>query len=100
MKVEDMWRLEKAERIMVRWMVWCVVRRGRVRRFGHVERKNEDDWVAACRDMVVEGEQGRGRGRKTWHECVVEDMRKLKLRKEEAQNRVTWRRGTSGNHLT
>ncbi len=48
--------------------------------------------------MVVEGEKGRaGRGRKTWqHECVVEDMRKLKLRKEDAQNRVTWRRGIYG----
>ena len=46
--------------------------------------------------MVVEGEKGRGRGRKTWHECVVEDMRKLKLQKEDAQNRVTWRRGIYG----
>ena len=58
--------------------------------------KNKDDWVAACRDMVVEGEKGRDRGRKTWRECVVGDMRKLKLRKEDAQNRVTWRRGIYG----
>src|SRR5260221_9119354 len=106
MKVEDMRRLE---RMMIRWMcgvtlkdrktneellgrlgvecVFDVVQHGRLRWFGHIERKNEDDWVAACRDMVVEGEKGRGR--KTWHECVAEDMRKLKLRKEEAQNRVT-----------
>src|SRR5260221_8246293 len=76
--------------------VFDVVRRGRLRWFGHIERKNKDDWVAACRDMVVEGEKGRGRGRKTWHECVVEDMRKLELRKEDAQNRVTWRRGIYG----
>ena len=38
-----------------------VVRRGRLRWFGHIERKIKDDWVAACRDMVVEGEKGRGR---------------------------------------
>ena len=28
---------------------------------------------------MVEG--GKGRGRKTWHECVVDDMRKLKVAK-------------------
>ena len=30
-----------------------VVRRGRLRWFGHVERKEPDDWVSACRSMVV-----------------------------------------------
>ena len=74
--------------------VFDAVRRGRLRCFGHIERKNKDDWVAACRDTVVEGEKGRGR--KAWNECVVEDMRKLKLRKEDAQNRVIWRRGIYG----
>src|SRR5260221_247440 len=119
MQMEDMRRLERAERVMVRWMsgvtlkdrktnqellgrlgierVFDVVRRGKLIWFGHVERKNKDDWVAACRDTVVEGEKGRaGRGRKTWHECVEEDMRKPKLRNEEAQNRATWRRGIYG----
>src|SRR5260221_708833 len=93
MKVEDMRRLERAERMMVRWMcgvtlkdrktneellgrlgiecVFDVVRRGRLRWFGHIERKNKDDWVAACRDMVVEDEKGRGRGRKTWHANII-----------------------------
>ena len=32
-----------------------VVRRGRLRWFGHVERKSEDDWVSACRNVVVAG---------------------------------------------
>jgi hypothetical protein len=30
-----------------------VVRRGRLRWFGHVERKNGDDWVSACINVVV-----------------------------------------------
>ena len=30
-----------------------VVRRGRLRWFGHVERKSGDDWVSACRNVVV-----------------------------------------------
>ena len=40
-----------------------VVRRGRLRWFGHVERKSGDDWVSACRNVVV---ACAGRGRKTW----------------------------------
>ena len=89
MKVEDMQRLERTER-KIRWMcdvrlsdkkastellsrldidsVSVVVRRGRLRWFGHVECKQPDDWVSACRHIVVESVKGRGRGwpRKTW----------------------------------
>ena len=43
-------------------------KRGRLRWFGHVERKDKEDWVSACRDMKVEGSKDRGRGRKTWME--------------------------------
>src|SRR5664279_2665345 len=47
-----------------------VVRRGRLRWFGHLERKSPDDWVSACRDMEVYGVKRKGRSRKTWGECV------------------------------
>ena len=42
-----------------------VVRRGRLRWFGYVERKSGDDWVSACRNVVVAGVRCAGRGRKT-----------------------------------
>ena len=51
-----------------------VVRCGRLRWFGHLERKCVDDWVSACRVFEVPGDKGRGRGRKTWGECVDGDM--------------------------
>ena len=91
-------RLERAEKMMIRWMcgvtlrngksseeirnrlgivsVSDLMRHGRLRWFGHVERKDTDDWVSACRNMAVSGE----RGRKTWKECVADDMRLLRLR--------------------
>ena len=79
-----------------------VVRRGRLRLFGHVERKQPDDWVSACRHIVVESVKGRGRGmpRKTWRECVEEDMTKLKLSVKDTQDRAVWRNGILGNRLT
>ena len=54
-----------------------VVRRGRLRMFGHVERKNGDNWVSAGRNVEVAGVRSAGRGRKTWRECVKDDMDEL-----------------------
>src|SRR5437899_2424851 len=75
-----------------------VVRRGRLRWFGHVERKEADDWVSKWRNFEAEGGvKGKGRGRKTWMECVKEDMKECELKKEDAQNRPLWSRSLVGN---
>ena len=42
-----------------------VVRRGRLSWFEHVDRKSGNDWVSACRNVVVAGVRCAGRGRKT-----------------------------------
>ena len=77
MKKANLHSLERTEWMMARWMcrmslkdrkcsvdlysllsvqsVTEVVRRGRLRWFGHVERKSGDDWVLACRNVVVAG---------------------------------------------
>ena len=41
-----------------------------MRWFGHVERKSGDDWVSACRNVVVAGARCAGKDQKTWSECV------------------------------
>ena len=59
------------------------MRRGRLRWFEHVEhKKSGDDWVSACRNVVVAGVRCAGRGRKTWYECVKDDMKALGLHPE------------------
>ena len=117
MKVDDnakwmimiMQSLVRTENNMVRWMsgvtlkdkrssaelrsrlgivgVDRVVSRGRLRLFGHVERKEADDWVSKCRNLEVVGGARKQRGRKTWMECVKKDMKEGGLKKEDAQNR-------------
>ena len=84
MKADDLRSLERTERMMVRWMcgvslkdrkrsedlcnflgincVADVVRRGRLRWFAHLERKDVDDWVSACRGLVVEGKRAERSG--------------------------------------
>ena len=122
MKVEDRQRLERAERMMVRQMcgvtlkdrksseelhrrigienVADVIRRGRLRWFGHVERKEDNDWVKACQTLEIDGNRGKGRGKKTWRQCVDEDMKILKLNKKDTDNRMEWRSGLWGDRLT
>ena len=125
MKTEDLQRLERAERMMWRWMcgvrladrrpttelsksldveqVATVVRRGRLRWFGHLERKGNEDWVSACRKYEVGsavGKRGKGRPRKTWEECVVHDLHQLGLKKESALDRVEWRGLIGGKRPT
>ena len=85
MKADDMQRLERTERMMIRWMCsvrlrdrkanvellsWLgiesvsdVVRSNRLRWFVNVECKDPDDWVLACTYMVAESVKGVGCGR-------------------------------------
>ena len=61
-----------------------------------MERKSGDDWVSACRNVVVAGVRCAGRGRKTWYECVKDDMKELGLHAEWAVFRDMWRGLISG----
>ena len=56
-----------------------------------MERTADDDWVKKCTKVEVVGKVGRGRGRKTWLQCVNSDMKDVGLRVEEAQDRQLWR---------
>src|SRR2546425_10363725 len=111
-----MQRLVRTENSMVRWMsgvtlkdrrksedlrrglgiesVDRVVSRGRLRWFGHVECKEADDWVSKCRHLEVGGGVRKGGSRKTWMQCVKDDMRKRGLKKED---RTYWRDSIVGN---
>ena len=117
MKEAYLQSLERMERMMVRWMfrvslkdrkssvdlysllrvesVAEVVRQGRLRWFGHVERKSGVDWASACRNVVVAGVRCAGRG-KTWRECVKDDMDELGLHSECVVFRDMWRDLISG----
>ncbi len=123
MRAEHEAKLERTEMRMIRWMcgvslrerktsaelrewigveaVGDVMRRNRLRWFGHVERSLQDDWVKKCGMLEVEGRKPRGRPKKTWMEVVVDDMRRMGLtRKRDAQDRGRWRMGIWDNRPT
>ena len=61
-----------------------------------MERKSGDDWVSACRNVVVAGVRCAGRGRKTLYECVKDDVKVLGLHPEWAVFWDMWRGFISG----
>ena len=63
------------------------MRRGRLRWFGHVERKEVDDWVSACRNLEVAGSRGRGRPKMKRRARLDEDMKDMGLKPGMAMNR-------------
>ena len=114
-KVEDELKIERNDMRMVRWIcgvklsdkvtseelrrrlriedIKSVIRRKRLRWFGHVQRKEDDEWVKKCMEFKVEGCRSRGRPKKSWMEVVCNDMRKLGLKKEDTLERSRWRAG-------
>jgi len=83
--------LQRAEIRMVRWMCdvklrdrlpskelrqrlgidgIAVLQQNRLRLYGHVLRKDDDDWVKKCMEYEVQGPIPRGRPKRTWREVV------------------------------
>jgi len=69
-----------------------ILQRNRLRWYGHVLRKDDDDWVKKCMEYKVEGPRPRGRQKRTWKEVVREDCQARKLNKEDATDRCKWRK--------
>ena len=67
--------------------VSLMIKKSRLRMFGHVERKDDNDWVKRCITWEVEGIRQRGRLKKTWWDCVKNDMESLGLSQKDAQSR-------------
>src|SRR5260221_13777971 len=76
--------------------IGMVVKRNGLRWFGHVERKDDCDWVKGCTVLEVEGPRPRGRLKKTWTEVVKRDMKEMGLSREDALDRVVWQRSLKG----
>ena len=116
MRVEELRRLERTERMMIRWMcgvtlkdrckseelrkrldiedVTDVVRKSRLRWFGHLERKDDSDWVSTCRNMVVPGNAGKGEcscPRYRRRDVSEDDLKKGHPDRGLAKDRDGWR---------
>ena len=55
-----------------------------------MESKSVDDWVSSCRRLVVENARSRGGSRKTWEQCVKDDLKLLGLHPDWVIFRYMW----------
>ena len=76
--------------------VSLMIKRSRLRWFGHAERKDDNDWVKRCITCEVKGIRQRGRPKKIWWDFVKNDMESLGLYQKDAQFRNIWRRRIKG----
>jgi len=111
---ENVLALQRAEMRMVRWMsgvklkdrlpsnelrqrlgiddIALVLQQNRLRWYGHVLRKEDDDWVKKCMEYEVEGPIPRGRPKRTRREVVREDCEARTMNKDDAIDRCKWRK--------
>ena len=89
--LRDRVRSEEVARRCAVDAVETVMRERRLRWFGHVRRKEEENPVRRVMDLEVEGRRPPGRPRKTWKKTVEEDMRLVGVREEDALDRGRWR---------
>jgi len=72
----------------------------RLKRYGHVERKDIPDWVSACRKLQAEVIKNKGRRRRSSNGCVKVDMKRLGLVKDDSYIRDKWKGLTTWNRTT
>ena len=97
-KLNERKKIEELRELLWLEPVSLMIRKSRLRRFGHVEHKDDNDWVKRTMSEV-EGIRQKGCSKKTWMDCVKDDMESLGLSQMVAQYRNKWRR-IGGNQLT
>ena len=76
-----------------------ILQQNRLRWYGNVLRKDDDDWVKKCMEYEVEGSGPRGRPKRTWKEVVREDCQARKLNKG-CRGPLQMEKGDKGSTLT
>ena len=61
-----------------------------MRWFDHVKRRDENSILRRAMELEVEGRRPVGRQKKTWSKVVEEDMRKLNIMEDMAEDRHLW----------
>ena len=71
-----------------------VMRSGRLRWFGHVQRRDANNITRRVMELAIPGARRRGRPKKTWHQQIKDDMTGVGVTQDVAPDRNEWRRRT------
>ena len=87
-------RNEEIRRILHVSPIDEVMRGGRLRWFGHVQRRDADNVTRRVMELAIPGTRRRGRPKKTWHQQIKDDMTCVGVTQDVALDRKEWRRRT------
>ena len=68
-----------------------VLKRNRLRMFGHVARRGSNEPLGKIRRLEAPGRRPPGRPKKTWAKNVEENLREAGAKEEDAMERESWR---------
>lgn len=68
-----------------------LVRRSRMAWFGHTYRRQDGDPLSKINQVEAPGRRPRGRPKKTWKECVNQDMAAAGVQETAAADRAVWK---------
>ena len=68
-----------------------ILQQNRLRWYGHVLQKEDNDWVKKCIQYEAEDSRPRGRPKRIWTEVVQKDFQACSLNKEDAMDRGRWK---------
>ena len=117
-KVEDESRLKRTEITMIRWMcgsklkekksndqllsvlglhsIIDELRKRRLRWFGHITRREENNWVRLIQEFQVDGARAKGRPQKRWAEVIEADLKRYSINRNIAIKRNEWKKIVKG----
>ena len=87
-------RNEDSRRILHITPIDEVMRCGRLRWFGHVQRRDADNVTRRVINLAIPGTRRRGRPKKTWNQQLKDDMTAVGFTQDVALDRTEWRRRT------
>ena len=67
------------------------LKKTRLRWFVHVKHRDENRMLRRAMELEVKGRRPVGRPKKTWSKVGEEDMRKLNITEDMAEDRKQWR---------
>ena len=90
--MKDIRTSEEFRRLVGVEPITTVIKSGKLRWYGLVMGKSDDEWMNKCMQFRVEGRKPVGRPRRAWLESVEADMAELQIGKEDVDDRKKWRR--------
>ena len=90
----DHMRNEEIRRILHVSPIDEVMRCGRLRCFGHVQRRDANNVIRRVMNVAIAGTRRRGRPKKTWHQHIKDDMTGVGVTQDVSLDQKEWRRRT------